>query len=158
MKISCVRSSKNNERKGTMYILKSIKMAITAITLLALVGCANEPITVLRTEHGKIINEQTEQVEDTSALATIGGAAAGGILGNQVGGGTGKTLATVAGAIAGGAAGHQLSKKTITHYLYEVKMDNGERFLLETKTKRYRIGSTVVVENLSNGRERINVI
>ncbi len=38
-------------------------------------------------------------------VGTAGGAALGGIVGNQFGGGTGKTLATAAGATAGGLAG-----------------------------------------------------
>ena len=38
------------------------------------------------------------------------GAVVGGLLGNQVGGGRGKTLATVAGAVGGGYAGHQIEK------------------------------------------------
>ncbi len=38
-------------------------------------------------------------------VGTAGGAALGGILGNQIGGGTGRTLATAAGATAGGLAG-----------------------------------------------------
>lgn len=38
------------------------------------------------------------------------GAVAGGILGNQVGKGTGRTLATVAGAVVGGVVGHQIGR------------------------------------------------
>ena len=38
------------------------------------------------------------------------GALAGGLLGNQVGGGNGKKLATVAGAVGGGYAGNQVQK------------------------------------------------
>jgi outer membrane lipoprotein SlyB len=38
----------------------------------------------------------------------LGGAAVGGILGNQVGGGTGKRVATAVGAGAGAAAGTRL--------------------------------------------------
>ncbi|MPW29858.1 glycine zipper 2TM domain-containing protein [Agarivorans sp. B2Z047] len=123
-----------------------------------LAGCASEPITVLRTSHGEVISEQTVSKTKSSGLATVGGAAIGGLLGNQVGGGRGKTVATVAGAVAGGAAGHQVSKTEELHYQYVVHMDDGEKFILETKTKRQPIGAKVVVENLSNGRERINVL
>ena len=55
----------------------------------------------------------TEQapVKDPNRIAgTAVGAVAGGLLGNQVGGGTGRTLATVAGAAAGGYAGNQVQK------------------------------------------------
>ena len=39
------------------------------------------------------------------------GAVVGGLLGNQVGGGTGKTLATVAGAVGGGYIGNEIAKR-----------------------------------------------
>ena len=45
------------------------------------------------------------------ALGVIGGAVAGGLLGNQLGGGTGKTVATVGGAAAGGYVGNEVQKK-----------------------------------------------
>lgn len=41
---------------------------------------------------------------------TAVGAVAGGIIGNQVGSGTGKVLATVAGAFVGGVVGHTIGK------------------------------------------------
>lgn len=48
---------------------------------------------------------------DTHRVAgTAIGAVAGGVLGNQVGGGKGKTLATVGGAVAGGVVGNQVQK------------------------------------------------
>ena len=39
------------------------------------------------------------------------GAVVGGLLGNQVGGGTGKTLATVVGAVGGGYVGNEIAKR-----------------------------------------------
>jgi uncharacterized protein YcfJ len=36
----------------------------------------------------------------------------GGLLGNQVGGGKGKTLATIAGAVGGGYLGNEIAKRT----------------------------------------------
>src|SRR3954470_20781721 len=44
------------------------------------------------------------------AVGIVGGAVVGGLLGHQVGGGTGKTLATVGGAVAGGFAGNEAQK------------------------------------------------
>jgi uncharacterized protein YcfJ len=55
---------------------------------------------------------RTKPVKDTNRLVGTGvGALVGGLLGNQVGGGNGRTLATVAGAAAGGYAGNQIQKK-----------------------------------------------
>ncbi len=51
----------------------------------------------------------TEPPKDQHRIAgTAIGAVAGGLLGNQVGGGKGKTLATVAGAVGGGYAGNRI--------------------------------------------------
>jgi outer membrane lipoprotein SlyB len=45
------------------------------------------------------------------AVGVVGGAVAGGVLGNQVGGGTGNTVATVGGAVAGGVIGNEIQKR-----------------------------------------------
>jgi len=45
-----------------------------------------------------------------SGLGAVGGAVIGGLLGNQVGGGTGKKITTIGGAAAGGYAGHEAEK------------------------------------------------
>ena len=63
-----------------------------------------------------------------SGLGVVGGAVLGGILGNQVGGGTGRTLATVAGAVGGGYAGNEVEKRTRggdTSYEVRVRMEDG---------------------------------
>lgn len=55
----------------------------------------------------------TKPVKDQNRLLGTGlGAVVGGLLGHQVGGGSGKTLATVAGAAAGGYAGNKIQQKT----------------------------------------------
>jgi uncharacterized protein YcfJ len=48
--------------------------------------------------------------DDHRLIGTGVGAVAGGLLGNQVGGGKGKTLATVGGAVAGGVIGNKVQK------------------------------------------------
>ncbi|MEO8746223.1 MAG: glycine zipper 2TM domain-containing protein [Rhodanobacter sp.] len=54
---------------------------------------------------------QTQPPSDEHNLVgTAIGAVAGGLLGNQVGGGKGKTLATVAGAVGGGYAGNRIEE------------------------------------------------
>ncbi|MFK0086787.1 glycine zipper 2TM domain-containing protein [Pseudomonas sp. NPDC090755] len=50
-------------------------------------------------------------VKDQHQIAgTVLGAVAGGLLGNQIGGGTGKKIATVAGAVGGGYAGNKVQE------------------------------------------------
>jgi len=65
---------------------------------------------------------------DPSGVGVVGGAVVGGLLGNQIGGGSGKTLATIAGAVGGGYAGNEVEKRTRTATSYQVKvrMENGQ--------------------------------
>lgn len=57
-----------------------------------------------------VVNEQAPVKDPNRIAGTAVGAVAGGLLGNQIGGGSGKTIATVAGAAAGGYAGNQVQK------------------------------------------------
>lgn len=63
-----------------------------------------------------------------SGVGVVGGAVVGGLLGNQIGGGNGKTLATVAGAVGGGYAGNEIEKRTRTETTYQVRvrMEDGK--------------------------------
>jgi outer membrane lipoprotein SlyB len=61
-----------------------------------------------------------------SGVGVVGGAVVGGLLGNQVGGGTGRTLATVAGAVGGGYAGNEIEKRTRTATTYQVRVRMGD--------------------------------
>ena len=63
-----------------------------------------------------------------SGIGVVGGAVVGGLLGNQIGGGSGRTLATVAGAVGGGYAGNEIEKRTRTRTTYEVRvrMEDGK--------------------------------
>lgn len=63
-----------------------------------------------------------------SGVGVVGGAVLGGLLGNQVGGGSGRTLATIAGAVGGGYAGNEVEKRTRTTTTYQVRvrMEDGQ--------------------------------
>ena len=56
---------------------------------------------------------RTKPIKDQDRLIGTGiGAVVGGLLGHEVGGGSGKTLATIAGAAGGGYAGNKIQQKT----------------------------------------------
>ncbi|KAB7767831.1 glycine zipper 2TM domain-containing protein [Xanthomonas maliensis] len=55
--------------------------------------------------HCRNVAVQKNATDPNRIGGTVAGAAIGGLLGNQIGGGDGKKLATVAGAVAGGATG-----------------------------------------------------
>ena len=83
----------------------------------------------------------------TVGLGTIAGGLIGGLLGNQVGAGNGKTLATVAGLAGGAFAGNAIEKnlKRVTVYDVRLRMDDGSRRNIEVSTT-VPVGSKVVVE------------
>ena len=66
-------------------------------------------------------------------LGMIGGGVAGALLGNQVGGGTGKTVATIAGAAGGAFAGRKVEEKlrSTKFWSVRVRLDNGEERTVE---------------------------
>lgn len=61
------------------------------------------------------------------AAGVVGGAVVGGLIGNQFGGGSGKTLATVAGAAGGAYVGNEVQKKATTKQVWvtTLKMKDG---------------------------------
>jgi outer membrane lipoprotein SlyB len=78
---------------------------------------------------GRVESVHTVQSQaNPSGVGVVGGAVVGGLLGNQVGGGTGRTLATIAGAVGGGYAGNEVEKRTRTATTYQVRvrMENGQ--------------------------------
>ncbi|RQS73983.1 glycine zipper 2TM domain-containing protein [Burkholderia sp. Bp8963] len=70
---------------------------------------------------------QTRTPGQSSGIGAVGGAAAGGLLGNQFGRGNGRTAMTLLGALGGGLAGNQVEKqvRAETDYQVQVQMENG---------------------------------
>lgn len=97
--------------------------------------------------------ESVQAVQSAAPASGVGvglGAVVGGLLGNQVGKGNGRTLATIAGAVGGGYAGNEVEKRTHTSTTYEVRvrMDDGEmRTFPQTGTSGWRTGDRVRVVN-----------
>jgi len=78
--------------------------------------CTNETVT-----------EQRRPDDHHQVAGTVIGAIAGGVIGNQFGGGRGKTLATVGGAVGGGVVGKEVQKNhqakdTVTHVVKRCHM------------------------------------
>lgn len=83
------------------------------------------------------------------AVGIIGGAAVGGLLGNQVGKGNGKTLATVGGAVAGGFAGNEVQKHVTSKEVWvtKVKLKDGTvRTFEQEKQPAWKSGEVVKVQ------------
>ena len=78
---------------------------------------------------GTVVSTHTyeREAQRGSGVGGVGGAVVGGLLGNKVGSGNGRTLATVAGAVGGAYAGNKLERniKTDTYTDIRVKMARG---------------------------------
>ena len=83
----------------------------------------------------------------TVGLGTVAGGVIGGLLGNQVGGGNGKTAMTVLGAAGGAFAGNKIEQnmKKVTVYQVRVRMNDGSIRNVEVSSA-VPVGSKVVVE------------
>lgn len=85
--------------------------------------------------------------DTTIGLGTVAGGVVGGLLGNQVGGGSGKTAMTVLGVAGGAFAGNQIEKnmKKVTVYQVRVRMNDGTTRNVEVSSS-IPVGSRVIVE------------
>lgn len=82
-----------------------------------------------------------------SGLGAAGGAIVGGLLGNQVGGGSGRKIATVAGAVGGAVVGNQVegNMKSTTSYQVRVRMDDGKLRTVGSSSANWQAGDHVKV-------------
>lgn len=98
---------------------------------LAASGTATTPRTaaVACKDCGKVLSVSVgEKKGEGGPIGVIAGGVAGALLGNQIGGGTGKTVATVAGAAGGAYAGHKVEEhvRSTKYWSVKVRLDGGE--------------------------------
>ncbi|WP_229519047.1 glycine zipper 2TM domain-containing protein [Massilia rhizosphaerae] len=99
---------------------------------------------------GTVVSNHTYKREPAraSGVGGVGGAVVGGLLGNQIGSGRGRTLATVAGAVGGAYAGNRIERniKAETYTDVRVRMaTGGYRTFTEKGAPRFRNGEHVRV-------------
>ena len=82
-----------------------------------------------------------------SGVGVVAGGVLGAVVGNQVGGGDGKTLATILGAVGGGMAGNAVEKKMkkVIHYAVTVRMEDGSTRTVQQSTPA-SVGAQVTVD------------
>ncbi|MFI0472799.1 glycine zipper 2TM domain-containing protein [Halomonas sp. HMF6819] len=118
-------------------------LPVAALSLLTLAGCANtapysgdvyrgnQAQTGQSVSYGTIVAIRPVQIQADSRagglLGTGGGAIIGGLLGSQVGGGSGRQLATVAGALGGSVAGSSIEDRAnrVSALEMEIRRDDG---------------------------------
>jgi outer membrane lipoprotein SlyB len=85
-----------------------------------------------------------------TGIGAVGGAVAGGFLGNQFGRGTGRAAMTVLGAVGGGFAGNAVEKRvrSETDYQVRVRMENGRlRYFTYHQPPPFAQGQPVRIEH-----------
>lgn len=95
------------------------------------------------------IRQITHEGQGTG-LGAIAGGVFGGALGNNVGGGSGRTLATIAGAVGGGLLGNTIEKsqRQTVSYQISVRMEDGTTQILDAGSMpSWRIGDQVKLIN-----------
>lgn len=100
----------------------------------------------------ELVQQDSRNTGSTIGLGTVGGAVVGGVLGNQVGSGGGRTAATVIGAAGGAYVGHELENRpqqqVVNVYKITVRMENGSyQTVMQSTSPDLRIGDHVVLEN-----------
>ena len=109
--------------------------------------------------YGTVDSVRTVQIEGTKTpVGTGAGAVAGGILGNQVGGGSGRALATLGGALIGGVAGSAAEEGITRQPGYEivVRLDNGRTIsVVQAADIAFAPGERVRVIEARDGTTRV---
>ena len=85
-----------------------------------------------------------------TGIGAVGGAVAGGLIGNQFGGGVGRGAMTVLGAVGGGFAGNSVEKhiRSTTSYSVHVRMESGKnRYFTYHEAPPFQQGERVHIEN-----------
>jgi outer membrane lipoprotein SlyB len=89
---------------------------------------------------------QIEVKGEGTGLGAVGGAVVGGLLGNQVGGGHGKSAMTLLGAVGGGLAGNQIEKNARKQVRYQISVrldDDTVRTFTQDQQPTWRDGDRV---------------
>ncbi|MBE0464471.1 MAG: glycine zipper 2TM domain-containing protein [Halomonadaceae bacterium] len=137
-------------------------LPVAALSILTLAGCANtspysgdvyrgnQAQTGQSVSYGTIVAIRPVQIQADSRagglLGTGGGAIIGGLLGSQVGGGSGRQLATVAGALGGSVAGSAAEDRAnrVAALEMEIRRDDGsDVVVVQRADHQYQAGQRV---------------
>lgn len=128
----------------------------------------NKAVPVQQVLFGKVksvrnITEQEIIQDKNNGWKTFGGALIGGVVGNQFGGGSGRTIATILGSIIGGNVAHNQQQKRYyqqTHLVeLLIEVESGEQFMVvqdQDQTMRFNHGDRVRLVYLTNNTVRVD--
>ena len=125
---------------------------IAAVMLFA--GCAEQPYQPQRSSNyqsGVVDRIEVVRKGDSNNIAgTVIGGIAGGLIGHQIGGGSGQTAATIVGSVGGAVAGREVQQRTRgagETFRVTVRYDNGAvETIKQDDIRDLRTGDRVRIE------------
>ncbi|GAA67472.1 glycine zipper 2TM domain-containing protein [Pseudoalteromonas sp. BSi20429] len=109
------------------------------------------------------ITEQEIIQDKNNGWKTFGGALLGGVVGNQFGGGSGRTVATILGSVIGGSVAHngqQQSHYQQNHFVeLLIQVENGDQFMVvqdQDQSMRFSKGDNVRLVYLNDNTVRVD--
>jgi len=150
----------SNEDQGMKFNQFGRALALCIILAVpVLSGCETQPafqVSQPASRIGTVESIRSQTVENSNtAIGTIGGALVGGLLGNQIGSGRGRTAATVVGAAGGAYAGNRMTSGSSLVWIIGVRYDDGSLATIQqSASPGLRIGDRVRVTN--NGIELLS--
>ena len=138
--------------------MKIISLVLATLFLTSFLNACAAP-----GEHAAVLGEQSvrrgviDKIDPVDlegdhqlGAGTVIGAAAGGIVGNQIGAGHGRDIATVLGVIGGGLAGNAVQNKYVDRrpgQQISVQLENGTSIIVtQLADSNLRVGDHVVVQ------------
>jgi outer membrane lipoprotein SlyB len=153
-------------RKTTVAVLAAAMLALTACSSTPpqsggpypgsypSSGTSPRPDDVRSARYGYVESVEAlgSSEPSTPGIGAVGGAVLGGILGNQVGSGSGRAAATVGGAVLGGVAGHKVEEavrsRSGSGFRLRVRLDDGTyQTYTQEQHDNLRVGDRVRIEN-----------
>jgi outer membrane lipoprotein SlyB len=161
----------DGERHTQFFTMKFIPLI--ALLPFLIVSCAQDSLTgdtVSRGDAGRAQNVRTGtitsirnvNIQGSGTGGTLVGAGVGGLVGNQIGGGSGRTAATVGGALLGGAAGSHAGQNITSRngLEIEVRLDEGGRRISVVQEvnprESFAVGNRVRLITGAGGRTRVS--
>ncbi|KEY58012.1 glycine zipper 2TM domain-containing protein [Serratia sp. DD3] len=143
------------------------RILVVALTGVMLAGCA-DPTTsgdvysasqakrVQTVTFGTVVSVRPVQIqgsESANTIGAIGGAVLGGLIGNTIGGGSGRNIATAAGAVAGGVVGNSVGSVAgrSSGVELEIKTDNKENIVVVQRASATQFNPGQRVRMAQNG-------
>ncbi|SLM63589.1 MULTISPECIES: outer membrane lipoprotein [Dickeya] len=144
------------------------RFLVITLASITLAGCANtstlsgdvysasDAKQVQTVTYGTVVSTRPVQIQagdKDNAVATVGGAILGGVLGHTLGGGTGKTVATAVGAGAGALAGNAIggAANRVQGVELEIRKDDGTTIMVVQKQGDTKFHAGQRVAMASNG-------